>query len=92
MRVLVSYYKDCGRAGSVSGMFVCEKEDLSKIADKNIHFGEILGKHSDVRLRLSLEDFEIHTDDQEFISRLAGYVGGESISGYNPFYFLSEEE
>lgn len=92
MKILVSYHKDCGRNGHVDGMFVCDKEELGKLYNRKIYFGEILGKHSDVRLDFTEDDFVIHTDDQEFITKLTGYVGGQHISGYNPLHFLPEDE
>ena len=51
-----------------------------------IYFGEILGKHSDVRGTLDQEDLEILSEDQDFINKLLEpelFPTGR-LSGYNP--------
>jgi len=91
MKKLVRYNVDCGRMGSLDGLFICEDSDLDRIADYGtVSFGEVLGKHSDVRIKFTKEEFEILTDDQDFIDRLEKYVGGRSISGYNPLNYIDE--
>lgn len=63
MKILVEYSKDCGRMGRVEGLFICEDTELDKVINKTVYFGEILGKHSNVRIKFSKEDFSIATDD-----------------------------
>lgn len=91
MKILVGYSKDCGRMGWVEGLFICEETDLDKITNKTIYFGEILGKHSNVRIKFDREDFSIATDDQEFIQKLKDIIKSETISGYNPLNYCEEE-
>lgn len=91
MKKLVRYSVNCGRMGFLDGLFICDDEDLDKIIDYGtVSFGEVLGKHSDVRIKFIREEFEILTDDQDFINRLEKYTGGKSISGYNPLGYLEE--
>lgn len=91
VKVLVEFYWDCGRQGEVAGLFVCDKEKLESSYGKQVYFGEILGKHSDVYGTLSKEDITIKSEDQQFIATLEGIIGSSTISGYNPLSYLGEE-
>lgn len=76
------------RGGEFQGTFVCDKDDISKLYGKNIYFGEVLGKHSELSVHFDESDFKLLTDDQEFISKYATLVGD---TGYNPFDYLPQE-
>lgn len=90
MRVLVKFYWDCGRQGEVEGLFIANEGDLENLYGKEIHFGEILGKHSDVGGRIDKEDFEVMCDDQIVIDKLFKAFKGTTLSGYNPFAYLED--
>lgn len=91
-KFLVNYYKDCGRAGNVQGLFVTTEKEIESIVEYgSVWFGEILGKHSNIVIKFTKEDFNILTEDQVFIDRLVGYIGHETISGYNPLHFMAED-
>jgi hypothetical protein len=47
-KILVKFYWDCGRNGDVEGLFITTKKELKYAIGKQIYFGEILGKHSEV--------------------------------------------
>lgn len=92
MKVIVEFGVDYGRMGSLDGIFVCEKEDLEKLYGKEVYFGEVLGKHSDVSIDIDAECFEIRTEDQDFIAKFIEIMGDGTISGYNPFDYIDEDE
>lgn len=92
MNLLVKYLRNIGSMGFVEGLFVCTEDELEKLHEVRVFFGEILGKHSSISVDFEKEDFEILTEDQDFIDRLVGYVGSNSISGYNPLGYLNEDE
>ncbi|WP_321913530.1 hypothetical protein [Paraburkholderia sp. J11-2] len=93
MKVIVELGVDYGRSGTLSGIFVCEKADLEKLYGKEVYFGEVLGKHSEVSLEMDAECFEIRTEDQDFIAKFIEIMGDGTISGYNPFdYYDADEE
>tara|TARA_Y100000310_G_scaffold321360_1_gene378878 strand:+ start:3846 stop:4022 length:177 start_codon:yes stop_codon:yes gene_type:complete len=52
MKKLYGFYADFGRMGNLDGIFIAESDDLDAIMGKDIYFGEILGKHSDIILTL----------------------------------------
>lgn len=92
MKVIVEFYQDCGRMGDLSGMFVCDKAELEKLYDKTVYFGEVLGKHSDVEIDVTTENLTVKTDDQDFIAKFIEIMGDGTISGYNPFDYIDEDE
>lgn len=89
MEKLYKFNFDCGRMGSLNGLFVEDEVDIQNAVGKYVYFGEVLGKHSEVSGTLELSDFKVLTDDQEFIHKFLKY-GCES--GYNPLHYLEEDE
>ncbi len=90
-KVLVRFHWDCGRMGRVEGLFVTTPGQLEAAYGKQVYFGEILGKHSEVYGTLDREDITVVTDDADFIEKLIQFVGAD-VSGYNPLAYMSEEE
>lgn len=91
MLAIYEFYWDCGRQGNVSGLFVADKDEVKSFIGKEVYFGEILGKHSDVHGVLEDSDFEIKTEDQDFISKFVEIMGDGTISGYNPIEQIKQE-
>lgn len=92
MKAIYEFYWDCRRMGSVEGLFIAEKEDVKAAIGKEVRFGEILGKHSDVWGTLEEGECTVLTDDQEFIAKFEEIMGTGTISGYNPLEYISESE
>jgi hypothetical protein len=90
MKALYSFFWDCGRAGSIEGVFIAEKSAVDAAVGKAIHFGEVLGKHSDVHAELEAGDATIKSEDQDLIAKLEA-IFGQNVSGYNPLNYISEE-
>lgn len=78
--------------GEVEGLFIAEETDVSAALGKDVYFGEILGKHSDISGTLDAEDLTVMSDDQEFISKVEQVFGTTCLSGYCPLDYLSEDE
>ena len=89
-KVLVKFHWNCGRMGELDGLFVTTREALREIVGTQINFGEVLGKHSNIYGELSEQDCVILCEDQAFIDKLLGYVGHNTIAGYNPFDYREE--
>jgi hypothetical protein len=90
VRILVAFEWDCRRGGVVEGLFVTTPEKLAAAIGKQIYFGEILGKHSDVYGTLEIKDVTVKSRDQSFINTLVEIVGEENIGGYNPLEYIEE--
>lgn len=78
------FYWDCGRQGDVEGYFKATKEEVENAIGKEVNFGEILGKHSEIYG--TIEEGEI-----ELISDNPIEVMNEIECGYNPLEYLSED-
>lgn len=83
---------DCGRMGYVRGLFVCTQAELDTALGREVYFGEILGKHSEIYGTLGEEDLTLVSEDQEKIQWLVEVIGSPTISGYNPLEYLPEDE
>jgi hypothetical protein len=78
---LWSFYWDCGRQGEIEGLFKATKEEVENAIGKDVYFGEILGKHSEVYG--TIEEGEI-----ELVSDNPLEVMSATESGYNPLEYL----
>lgn len=90
MKYLYKFCWDYRRDGVVEGLFIAEETDVENLIGKNVYFGEILGKHSEVFGTIDKEDFEIISNDQELCDKLSRLTGG-TLSGYNPFEYIEED-
>ena len=92
MKSLYKMNLDCGRHGNLQGIFTAEDEDVEILIKHEIevHFGEVLGKHSDVGGYIPREEITKITNDEKVIELFEQY---QLQSGYNPFdYSLRWEE
>lgn len=87
MKKLYRYTMSCGRSGTVRGLFVANESEVTGALGKEVYFGEILGKHSEVSGTLLERDLKVLTDDPEFIRQFEKF---ECESGYNPLDYLAE--
>lgn len=92
MKLLVAFYWNCGRMGYVDGLFVTTTEELDASYGRQVYFGEILGKHSEIYGDLQPKDITIKSDDPAFIDKLVEIIGSTNISGYNPLDYIEENE
>jgi len=88
---LYKFFWDCGRMGSVEGLFAANPKTISDAIGKEVYFGEILGKHSEIFGPLNEKDLEEIPIEESAVEKIVS-VTGTSISGYNPLDYLSEEE
>lgn len=86
---LYKFYGNCGRMGDLSGLFVAEEAEIKSSIGKTVYFGEVLGKHSDISLCLSEDDYTELTDDLDFITKFEAFG---CQSGHNPLDYLDEED
>lgn len=88
---LYSFYADCGRQGSLDGLFIARQSDVDEAIGKHLYFGEVLGKHSEVEGTLEAREIELVSNDQEKVLWLLGLLGA-NVSGFNPLDYISEDE
>ena len=89
-KLLVQFYWDCGRMGDIDGLFVSTQEELNSWYGREVYFGEVLGKHSEIYGQIDPEDFTVKSDDQEFITKIEELLGSH-LSGFYPGDYMQEE-
>lgn len=80
--VLWRFYWDCGRQGEVEGLFKATKEEVENVIGKDVDFGEILGKHSEVYGTIEDGDIELVSDNPIEVMSAKEF-------GYNPLNYIS---
>lgn len=89
VKALWRFYWDCGRQGSVEGLFVATDAEVDEAKGQHVYLGEVLGKHSDVHGTLDDGDLQRLTDDPDFIAKFEKF---ECESGYNPLQYINKED
>ncbi len=75
-----------GRGGDVEGVFVATQEEIDEAVGKNVYFGEICGKHSEVQGTLEAKDLTEITDEATVIAIVKEHLDGGM--GYNPLSYV----
>ena len=89
MKGLYRFWWDCYRSGVLEGVFLAEPEDIERVIGKEVYFGEVLGKHSEVYGTVDEKDIELITDNQEVVKIFEDY---NLEFGYNPIVYYDEME
>lgn len=87
---LWKFYWDCKRQGEVTGLFVATEEEVKNLIGKEVNFGEILGKHSEVYGTIEegeITKVDLDSETVEKVQKVLGYTW----SGYNPENYLQED-
>jgi hypothetical protein len=93
MQGIYKFYWDCGRSGCVESLFIADTKEVVAIQGKEIYFGEILGKHSEIYGTIDPGDIKLLTDDQAFIEKFKEIMGYDlTISGHNPLSYYEPED
>ncbi len=87
MKKLYSY-SESGRGWTIEGMFVSTDENNKRLFGKDLYYGEVCGKHSELSLRFSEDDLKVVTEDQDFIEKFEQLIG---YTGYNPFDYIEPQ-
>lgn len=80
---LWKFYWDCGRQGSMRGLFVATEAEIKNILGKEVYFGEVLGKHSEIYGTIEegeITKVDLDSETVEKVSEILGYTW----YGYNP--------
>lgn len=72
-------------SGFIEGIFVADKRHIEYMVEHElyVHFGEILGKHSDVSICVCDNDIEMLSDEPKVLEFFEKY---NFSSGYNPLF------
>lgn len=88
---LYKFYVDCGRMGSLDGLFIATQGEVDKAIGKEMYFGEVLGKHSDIYGELEAHEVTLVSSEQDKVQWLYELLGSD-VSGFNPLSYISEDQ
>lgn len=77
---------DCGRMGSLDGLFVADEQDVAAAIGKDVYFGEVLGKHSEVYGVLEASEFTPLSSNDAVIQ----FVKEHGPFGFNPLAYVRQ--
>jgi hypothetical protein len=89
---LYKFHVYCGRMGDLDGMFVLDESEQQRLFDhvgRDVYFGEVLGKHSEISVTLESSHLTMLTDDQEWLAK-ARELKVSLSSGLNPLEYIDE--
>lgn len=86
-KFLWRFYWDCGRSGSLDGLFVATEKEVKDAIGKEVYFGEVLGKHSDVYGTIDEGDIYKLDISPEAVKEVSVHLGTD-WSGFNPLDYI----
>jgi hypothetical protein len=81
---------DCGRMGSLDGLFIATEKEVKNIIGKKAYFGEVLGKHSEVYGVIKETEIEKVDLDSAAVEKVSKILG-KTWSGFNPLNYIKYE-
>lgn len=89
-RQLYRFTFDCGRQGTLEGVFFADPDKVARAIGRGVHFGEALGKHSEIYGTLDAEEVTLLDvgEDLAVLRRHAGLI----TSGYDPLEYVKCRE
>lgn len=81
---------DCGSMGELEGLFIATKPEVENAIGKEIYFGEVLGKHSEISGELESEEVQEIDANDTMIEELLDLFG-VNICGYNPLEYIEDD-
>ena len=90
-RFLWRFNWDCGRQGELEGLFVATEQEVKELTGKEVYFGEVLGKHSEIYGEIEEGDFEKIDLDAETVAKVEKILS-DTWSGFNPLEYLQKDE
>lgn len=88
MKNLYEFNCDCGRMGELEGRFLATEEESKAIIGKDVYFGEVLGKHSEISGKIEEHEISLLSDNQEFLN-MAKNLDINLESGFNPLDYYT---
>lgn len=76
---------------TVISAVICTKEEIEKISGNTIYVSDMFGKHAHAEFDISEKDFELISDDSDFIEKVLS-TGLYDCTRFNPFDHFEEAE
>ena len=81
----------CGRQGMVESLFLATEEMVDWIIGKEVNFGEVLGKHSEIYGEIEEKEITKINISNDSIKEIGFELDSDTWIGYNPFEYVSVE-
>jgi hypothetical protein len=91
IRYLWKFKWDCGRKGELFGLFVATEAEIKSIIGKQVYFGEVLGKHSEIFGTIEEGEIIKIDVDLETVEKVSKILGN-TWAGFNPLNYLEPKE
>jgi len=95
-KALYKYSADCGRMGTLEGLFIDTKQRIDYLiqSDIEVYFGEVLGKHSEVFGEVEAHEIEFVTSEPKVIEVIEEFKlqNGFNPMGYETINFPFDDE
>jgi hypothetical protein len=79
-----------GRSADIEGIFVATDEEIAGVIGKEVDFGEIAGKHSEVVIDIGQSNIRLVSDAPDFVEQFELL---DCACGINPLdYYEPDEE
>ena len=90
-KAIYKFYKEYRRMGSLSGIFAADPQKVKQLIDnqKEIYFGEVLGKHSEIYGTMTENEITMVSDDPEVVKLFEDH---DLSSGVCPFDYLEDDD
>lgn len=91
MKAIYQMKFECGRQGCLTGIFTAKVDAMRVLIDsgREVYFGEVLGKHSEVCGPVTQAEIKLISDDCGHVD-LFEALG--MATGYNPFDYIDGGE
>jgi hypothetical protein len=88
-KAIYKFYQDHGRMGSLEGIFVASQKEVKRLIDsqKEVYFGEVLGKHSEIYGAITENEITMVSDDPAFVGLFDAH---DLSSGYCPLDYIED--
>jgi hypothetical protein len=88
-KAIYKFYQDHGCMGSLEGIFVADPEEVKRLinSQKEIYFGEVLGKHSEISGVITEGEITTVSDDPKVVKLFEDH---DLSSGYCPFDYIED--
>ena len=89
-KAIYKFYKEYPRMGRLEGIFVASQKEVKLLIDsqKEVYFGEVLGKHSEIYGAMTENEITMVSDDPKVVKLFEDH---HLSSGYCPIYYLGDD-
>ena len=91
MKAIYKFESDCGRMGTLYGIFVADSKEVNDLTTSGdeVYFGEVLGKYSEIIGEISATEITMVTAVTELVEKFEEL---NMETGFNPIAIWKEQK